>query len=334
MNINKDIKLTSNISLFIETLNSIIDSINQNYKKNQLYSHHINISFDFQDSPTQEFSFFFSLDSNVQSTVIHFGKINPNYLIPKLIEILNKSHLINSHIRMTLSSKKNEKFFFELQSKTLAPPQLNQIVENFGTCYFGEEEKLPKDNYFIKRFENDKLFFEVCYIFHSFSNLGMFDLILFNNRKLKINLSKNKEIVNELKSGLLFNLQGEENCYINFNKLKTNLVSLFIFGNYEKKENKIDECKNENDENKVSKFIIESMKSVNNEIYEKIKIFVDNKLMKYYFDTIVDSLKYIYTSTTDQEIYNLYEKLFEPVKNDCQYLYKKLTKNFMLSKQK
>ena len=221
--------------------------------------------------------------------------------------------------------------YLELQSQNLTLPDFPQIVKYFSNFY---EKKLDKDNILIKKFENKTEKYEIeldlCYIFHNLAKFGTFDLILFNNRLYDLNLSKDDTILNELKSQMDFTLS-EDNTYIYFNKLKENSISLFIFGNYYYKQINNDKL----DENKIIyEFVFNSIKSLIEEFYEKIKLFVENKQMVFYFNIISGCLKDIYTSTSDQELYDTFNTLFEPCNNDPKYLQKKLTKNFMLCSNK
>ena len=259
---------------------------------------------------------------------------------------MNKIHFINYHIRIVLFDEKSNEILFELPSQSLKIPSFSDITKTFGD-YFGEK-KLEQNNFLIKKFneENDnyKIELKLCYIFHNFAKYGTFDLLLFNNRLYDICLSKNENIINELKNGMFFDLS-DDNIFINFNKLKDSSINLFIFGNYVYTKNESNDKDKENLNNKKeeedhddddikSKFIINSMNSMNEEFYERIKIFSENRQMNFYFDSIVSCLKEIYTSTNDQELFEVYSKLFEPTKDDPQYVHKKLAKNFMLCSQK
>ena len=237
---------------------------------------------------------------------------------------------------MIISDEKTNEILLELPSESLKIPDISEIAKKFGS-YYGEK-KVEKENLLIKYFskENDKYKIELdlCYIYHNFAKYGTFDLLLFNNRLYDLNLSKSENIIKELKNKMFFDLN-EDNIFINFNKLKDSSISLFIFGNFKitKKE------KNENEDNnldnkEIIEFIIESMNSINDEFYERIKIFSENKQMNFYFDTINNCLKDIYTTTNDQELFDVYSKLFENTKDDPQYIQKKLAKNFMLCSSK
>ena len=326
------------------TLNEIISEINKLSQKQTLFNHTITIKLN-NDSKTLNF---YLNDKYLSSNEI---QIEPNYLndiLKQLNEILNKIHFINYHIRIVLLDEKSNEILLELPSQSLKIPSFSDVTKTFGD-YFGEK-KLEQNNILIKEFneENDnyKIELKLCYIFHNFAKYGTFDLLLFNNRLYDICLSKNENIISELKNGMFFDLS-DDNIFINFTKLKDSSINLFIFGNYvytKKESNDGDgEYLNDKGEDKdddgdsddiKSKFIINCMNSMNEEFYERIKIFSENRQMNFYFDSIVSCLKEIYTSTNDQELFEVYSKLFEPTKDDPQYVHKKLAKNFMLCSQK
>ena len=153
----------------------------------------------------------------------------------------------------------------------------------------------------------------------------------FKNRLYDYNLSKDETLLKALKTKMDFTLS-EDDAYIYFNKLKENSISIFIFGNYNYKIINNDEIDYKNES--IKEFIFNSIDSVIEEFYEKIKLFVENKQMVFYFNIISGCLKDIYTSTSDQELYDTFNTLFEPCNSDPKYLQKKLTKNFMLCSSK
>jgi len=343
--IKKTKKFQSLVIKINSTLNEIISEINKISQQQTLFNHTIDIKLN-NESKTLNF---YLNDKHLPSNEI---QIEPNYLndiLKQLNEILNKIHFINYHISIVLLDEKSNEILLELPSQSLKIPSFSDIAKTFGD-YFGEK-KLEQNNILIKKFneENDnyKIELKLCYIFHNFAKYGTFDLLLFNNRLYDICLSKNENIINELKSGMYFDLS-DDNIFINFNKLKDSSINLFIFGNYvyTKKESNDGDGENLNDKGEdndddgdddydiKSKFIINSMNSMNEEFYERIKIFSENRQLNFYFDSIVSCLKEIYTSTYDPELFEVYSKLFEPTKDDPQYVHKKLAKNFMLCSQK
>lgn len=325
---NKPKKFKLIITKIIDKLNAIILEINNQIKKqNTLFVHTITIKL---NSDKKTLKFF--LNSNlVPSSEIKIDSIYFQDVLKKLNEILNKMHFFNFHIRIIIIEEQSLLNYLELKSDNLTLPNFTQIVQNFSNFY---EKKLDKDNILLKKFElkNEKyeIEFDLCFIFHNLSKYGTFDLLLFNDRLYDYNLSKDEIIFKALKNKMDFTLS-EDNAYIYFNKLKENSISLFIFGNYNYK------CLNDDnidDETIIKEFIFNSIDSVIEEFYEKIKLFVENKQMVFYFNIISGCLKDIYTSTTDEELFNTYNKLFEPCNNDPKYLQKKLTKNFMLCSNK
>ena len=325
---NKTKKFKSIITKIINEINLITAEINTQIKKHQtLFVHTITIKI---NSEKKTLSFF--LNSNlVPSSEI---KLDPIYIqdtLKQLNEVLNKVHFFNYHIRIIILEEKNSLMYLELQSKSLTLPNFSEVINNFSNFY---EKKLEKENIFVKKFENKnekfEIKFDLCCIYHNMAKFGTFDLVLFNDRLYDINLSKNDNIINSLKNQMDFNLS-QDNTYIYFNKLKENSISLFIFGNYYYKQKNIGKL----DENKIiNEFVFDSIKSLIEEFYEKIKLFVENKQMVFYFNIISGCLKDIYTSTSDQELYDTFNTLFEPCNSDPKYLQKKLTKNFMLCSNK
>ena len=325
---NKSKKFRTIITKITNQLNNMLSEINSQIKKQHtLFVHTITVKL---NSEKRTLNFF--LNSNfVPSSEIKIDVIYFQDTLKQLNEIINKIHFFNYHIRIVIMEEKSSLTFLELQSQNLTLPDFPQIVKYFSNFY---EKKLDKDNILIKKFENKTEEYEIeldlCYIFHNLAKFGTFDLILFNNRLYDLNLSKDETILNELKSQMDFTLS-EDNTYIYFNKLKENLISLFIFGNYTYKQINNDKL----DENKIIyEFVFNSIKSLIEEFYEKIKLFVENKQMVFYFNIISGCLKDIYTSTSDQELYDTFNTLFEPCNNDPKYLQKKLTKNFMLCSNK
>jgi len=345
--IKKTKKFQSLVFKINSSLNGIISEINKISQQQTLFNHTITIKL---NSESKTLNFYL----NEKRLPLNEIQIEPNYLndiLKQLNEIMNKVHFINYHIRIVLLDEISNEILLELPSQSLKMPSFTDITKTFGD-YFGEK-KLEQNNILIKKFseENDnyKIELKLCYIFHNFAKYGTFDLLLFNNRLYDLCLSKNENIINELKNGMFFDLS-EDNIFINFNKLKDSSINLFIFGNfiYTKKESNVGDGESLNDKEKedkdgdgdnndyniISKFIINSMNSMNEEFYERIKIFSENRQMNFYFDSIVSCLKEIYTSTNDQELFEVYSKLFEPTKDDPQYVHKKLAKNFMLCSQK
>ena len=335
--INKGKKYKSLTLKIISILNDIISEINNNTKKQLLFSHSLTIKI---NPELKKFNF------NINDTLLTQNEIiiqNSNYfndILKQLNEVLNKMHFINYHIRMIILNEITNEILLELPSKSLKIPNFDEIPKNFGEYYYGEK-KLEKDNILIKNFikENDnyKINLDLCYIYHNFTKYGTFDLLLFNDRLYDINLSKNEKIINELKNKMFFDLS-DDNIYINFNKLKDSSINLFIYGNVtifgDDEQNGENSIINDNDNDDMVDFISDSMNLMSEEFYERIKIFSENKQMNFYFDTIVNCMKDIYVNTNDQELYDVYSKLFEPTKNDPQYVHKKLTKNFLLCSSK
>lgn len=332
---NKSKRFQQIILKLNSTLNKLISEINNNMKSQILFTHTISINL----NQEEQIMNFFLNEKHLPSEEIKLGQTNYfKDVLKQLNEILNKMHFLNCHIRMIILDEKKNEIIFELPSENLKIPKFSDIPRNFG-AYFGEK-KLDKENILIKSFsdENDnfKIIFDLCYIFHNFAKYGTFDLLLFNNRLYDINLSKDQNIINELKNRMFFDLN-EDNILINFTKLKNNCISLFIFGNfiYTKKDSQDNGNEDYYQNNKeIIEFIINCMNSVSDEFYEKIKIFSENKQMNYYFDTITNCLKDIYTTTNDQELFEVFSKLFEPAKEDPHYIQNKLAKNFLLSSSK
>ena len=316
----------------INQINVITSEINTKIKKHQtLFVHTITIKI---NNEKKTLSFF--LNSNlVPSSEI---KLDPLYIqdtLKQLNEVLNKVHFFNYHIRIIIMEEKTSMIYLELQSKSLTLPNFSEIINNFSNFY---EKKLEKENIFIKNFENKnekfEIKFDLCCIYHNMAKFGTFDLVLFNDRLYDINLSKDDTIINSLKSQMDFNLS-EDNTCIYFNKLKENSISIFIFGNYKYISKDDSDENNNNDNNKIIyEFINNSINSVIAEFYEKIKLYTENKQMIFYFNIITGCLKDIYTSTTDQELFDTFNKLFEPMNKDPKHIQKKLTKNFMLCSNK
>ena len=323
---NKPKKFRSIITKIISQINTIVSEINTQIKKHQtLFVHTIAIKL---NSEKKALSFYLNSDL-IPSWEI---KIDPIYLqdtLKQLNEILNKVHFFNYHIRIIICEEKTSLIYLELQSKNLTIPNFSEVINNFSNFY---EKKLDKENFIIKYFgtKNEKyeIKFDLCCIFHNMAKFGTFDLVLFNDRLYDFNLSKDDNILNSLKTKMDFNLS-EDNTYIYFNKLKENSISLFIFGNYQ--YTKIDNDDNDDAENKIIyEFIVNNINSVIEEFYEKIKLFSENKQMVFYFNIITGCLKDIYTTTNDQEVFDTFNKLFEPMNKDPKYIQKKLAKNFML----
>ena len=329
---NKTKKFKSTIMKIINQINVITSEINTKIKKHQtLFVHTITIKI---NNEKKTLSFF--LNSNlVPSSEI---KLDPLYIqdtLKQLNEVLNKVHFFNYHIRIIIMEEKTSMIYLELQSKSLTLPNFSEIINNFSNFY---EKKLEKENIFIKNFENKnekfEIKFDLCCIYHNMGKFGTFDLVLFNDRLYDINLSKDDTIINSLKSQMDFNLS-EDNTCIYFNKLKENSISIFILGNYKYISKDDSDENNNNDNNKIIyEFINNSINSVIAEFYEKIKLYTENKQMIFYFNIITGCLKDIYTTTTDQELFDTFNKLFEPMNKDPKYIQKKLTKNFMLCSNK
>ena len=327
---NKTKKFKSIVTKIINQINHITSEINAQIKKHQtLFVHTITIKI---NNEKKTLSFF--LNSNlVPSSEIKLDTLYIQDTLKQLNEVLNKVHFFNYHIRIIICEEKTSLTYLELQSKTLTLPNFSDIINNFSNYY---EKKLEKENIFIKSFENKNEKFEIKFdlgcIYHNMAKFGTFDLVLFNDRLYDINLSKDDTIINSLKNQMDINLS-EDNTYIYFNKLKENSISLFIFGNY--KYNSKDNTSDENNNNKIIyEFINNSINSVIPEFYEKIKLYSENKQMVFYFNIITGCLKDIYTTTTDQELFDTFNKLFEPMNKDPKYLQKKLSKNFMLCSNK
>ena len=329
---NKTKKFKSTIMKIINQINVITSEINTKIKKHQtLFVHTITIKIN-----NEKKTLSFLLNSNlVPSSEI---KLDPLYIqdtLKQLNEVLNKVHFFNYHIRIIIMEEKTSMIYLELQSKSLTLPNFSEIINNFSNFY---EKKLEKENIFIKNFENKnekfEIKFDLCCIYHNMAKFGTFDLVLFNDRLYDINLSKDDTIINSLKSQMDFNLS-EDNTCIYFNKLKENSISIFILGNYKYISKDDSDENNNNDNNKIIyEFINNSINSVIAEFYEKIKLYTENKQMVFYFNIITGCLKDIYTSTTDQELFDTFNKLFEPMNKDPKYIQKKLTKNFMLCSNK
>ena len=329
---NKTKKFKSTIMKIINQINVITSEINTKIKKHQtLFVHTITIKI---NNEKKTLSFF--LNSNlVPSSEI---KLDPLYIqdtLKQLNEVLNKVHFFNYHIRIIIMEEKTSMIYLELQSKSLTLPNFSEIINNFSNFY---EKKLEKENIFIKNFENKnekfEIKFDLCCIYHNMAKFGTFDLVLFNDRLYDINLSKDDTIINSLKNQMDFNLS-EDNTCIYFNKLKENSISIFILGNYKYISKDNSDENNNNDNNKIIyEFINNSINSVIAEFYEKIKLYTENKQMVFYFNIITGCLKDIYTTTTDQELFDTFNKLFEPMNKDPKHIQKKLTKNFMLCSNK
>ena len=331
--LNKTKKFQLLIQKISSTLNEIISEINTNSKAQTLFNYSIDIKINQQMKTIN----FFVNDKLYPSNEIRIEQ--PNYIneiLKQMNEIINKMHFFNYHIRMLISNEETKDILLELPSESLKIPDFSEIPKRFGSFY--GEKKLTKDNILIKNFKLEKDYYKInldlCYIYHNFAKYGTFDLLLFNNRLYDINLSKNENIINELKSKMFFKLS-EDNIFINFNKLKDSSINLCIFGNYSynKKDSQNNEIENNLNNNEVIEFIIDCMNSMNDQFYERIKIFSENKQMNFYFDVIGNCLKDIYTTTNDHELFEVYSKLFES-KDDPQYINKKLAKNFMLCSSK
>ena len=325
---NKPKKFKSIIIKIINQLNNIVSEINSQIKKKQtLFVHTITIKL---NSEKKLLKFF--LNSNlIPSSEIKLDPIYMQDILKQINEIINKMHFFNYHIRIIILEEKSSLTYMELPSQGLTIPNFPEIVKNFSNFY---EKKLDNDNILIKKFEdkNDKyeIVFELCFIYHNLAKFGTFDLMIYKDRLYDLNLSKDENILTSLKTQMDFTLS-DDNTYLYFNKLKENSISVFIFGNYSYKNIKNDEI---GDEKIIYEFISNSINSLIEEFYEKIKLFSENKQMVFYFNIISGCLKEIYTSTTDQELFDTFNTLFEPTNQDPKYIQKKLAKNFMLCSNK
>ena len=325
---NKPKKFKSLISKIITQLNDIVSEINSKLKmQKSLFVHTITLKLNLSKNTLNVF-----LNSNpTPSSEIKLDPVYMQDILKQLNEILNKVHFFNYHIRIILLEENSSLTYLELQSKSLTLPNFAEVVKNFSNFY---EKKLENENILIKKFEmnNDKyeIGFDLCLIYHNLAKFGTFDLVLYKDRLYDLNMSKNENILNALKEQMDFTLS-DDSTYIFFNKLKESSISLFIFGNYTyiNKDNS-----EENHEKEINEFIFNSINSVIGEFYEKIKLFAENRQMTFYINIISGCLKDIYTTTTDQELFNTFNKLFEPTNNDPKYLQKKLAKNFMLCSNK
>ena len=326
---NKPKKLRLLITKITNQLNKIISEINSHLKKQQtLFVHTITLKL---NNEKKTLCFFLN-SSLVPSSEIKIDSIYFQDTLKQLNEIINKIHFFNNHIRIVIMEEKSSLTYIELQSQNLTLPTFSQIIQNFSNFY---EKKLDKENILIKKFENKNQNYELelnlCFIYHNLAKFGTFDLLLFNNRLYDLSLSKDDKILNALTTKMDFTLS-EDNTYLYFNKLKENSISLFIFGNYY--YNSINNDDKIGEDKIIYEFVFNSINSVIEEFYEKIKFFVENKQMVFYFNIIQGCLKDIYTSTTDQELFDTFNTLFEPCNNDPKYLQKKLAKNFMLCSNK
>ena len=325
---NKPKKFKSIITKIINQLNNIVSEINSQIKKKQtLFVHTITIKL---NSEKKLLKFF--LNSNfIPSSEIKLDPIYMQDILKQINEIINKMHFFNYHIRIIILEEKSSLTYMELPSQGLTIPNFPEIVKNFSNFY---EKKLDNDNILIKKFEdkNDKyeIAFELCFIYHNLAKFGTFDFMIYKDRLYDLNLSKDDNILTSLKTQMDFTLS-DDNTYLYFNKLKENSISVFIFGNYSYKNSKNDEI---GDEKIIYEFISNSINSLIEEFYEKIKLFSENKQMVFYFNIISGCLKEIYTSTTDQELFDTFNTLFEPTNQDPKYIQKKLAKNFMLCSNK
>ena len=325
---NKPKKFKSIITKIINQLNNIVSEINSQIKKKQtLFVHTITIKL---NSEKKLLKFF--LNSNlIPSSEIKLDPIYMQDILKQINEIINKMHFFNYHIRIIILEEKSSLTYMEIPSQGLTIPNFPEIVKNFSNFY---EKKLDNDNILIKKFEdkNDKheIAFELCFIYHNLAKFGTFDLMIYKDRLYDLNLSKDDNILTSLKTQMDFTLS-DDNTYLYFNKLKENSISVFIFGNYSYKNSKNDEI---GDEKIIYEFISNSINSLIEEFYEKIKLFSENKQMVFYFNIISGCLKEIYTSTTDQELFDTFNTLFEPTNQDPKYIQKKLAKNFMLCSNK
>ena len=325
---NKPKKFKLIITKIINQLNNIVSEINSLLKKQlSLFVHTIAIKLNSEKKVLK----FFLNSKYVPSSEI---KIEPLYIqetLKQLNEILNKIHFFNYHIRIIVTEEKSSFNYMELQSKGLTIPNFSEIINNFSSFY---EKKLENDNILIKRFQekNEKyeIDFELCYIYHNLAKYGTFDLMIYKDRLYDISMSKDEKILNLLKNKMDFTLS-EDNTYIYFNKLKENSISVFIFGNYTYKNVNNEELA---DDEIINDFICNSINSFIEEFYEKIKLFSENKKMVFYFNIISGCLKDIYTTTSDQELFDTFNSLFEHANKDPKYLQKKLAKNFMLCSNK
>ena len=304
----------------------MILEINTKIKKHQsLFVHTITIKF---NSEKRTLNFYLN-STLIPSSEIKIDFICVQDILKQLNEIINKVHFFNYHIRIIISEEKTSLIYMELQSQKLTMPDFSEVVKYFSNFY---EKKLDKENILIKNFEYKKDNYEIeldlCCIYHNLAKYGTFDLVLYKNRLYDLNFSKNENLLKELKSQMDFNLSND-NTYIYFNKLKESSISIFIFGNYHYKNNE-----EMNNDEIISEFVFNSITAVIGEFYEKIKIFSENRQMMFYFNIISGCLKDIYTTTTDQELFNTFNKLFEPTNQDPKYLQKKLAKNFMLCSNK
>ena len=325
---NKPKKFKSIIIKIINQLNNIVSEINSQIKKKQtLFVHTITIKL---NSEKKLLKFF--LNSNlIPSSEIKLDPIYMQDILKQINEIINKMHFFNYHIRIIILEEKSSLTYMELPSQGLTIPNFPEIVKNFSNFY---EKKLDNDNILIKKFEdkNDKyeITFELCFIYHNLAKFGTFDFMIYKDRLYDLNLSKDDNILTSLKTQMDFTLS-DDNTYLYFNKLKENSISVFIFGNYSYKNIKDDEI---GEEKIIYEFISNNINSLIEEFYEKIKLFSENKQMVFYFNIISGCLKEIYTSTTDQELFDTFNTLFEPTNQDPKYIQKKLAKNFMLCSNK
>ena len=111
--INKTKKFQALILKINSKLNEIVSEINNNSKKQALFSYSITIKVN-QDSKVLNF---YINEKLIPSNEIKIPVSNYfNDLLKELNEILNKIHFFNCHIRMSVSDEKTNEIFLEIIS--------------------------------------------------------------------------------------------------------------------------------------------------------------------------------------------------------------------------
>lgn len=295
------------IKKITSAINKEIQYINEIFNQNQMLKFIISVCIDFS---TNMIIIANDLKDekeilNDESNKVFFSAV----VLDEIPMLLNKFHLLNSHITFRITDIYNtNESICEVPSTSLIIPRLTEVIKTLSTFL---NKNLTEDNYILGNEDNiDFIFF-----FHDFLPKSSFDLLIYKNRIFdldSIDLLKSKvELFLHDNFGFDF---AEGGTRILSRKYKVNLSLCFVmnyntdFDTFEKSFDKI-------------------LKNVKDIMNTKINNLVNNSLLKLNFNTIISSLDNVYKITPSQEIFEKYQKLFE---DEGEPFENKLYKNFIL----
>lgn len=222
-------------------------------------------------------------------------------VIDNVISVLQKIHLLNSHLGFYVNEYDCN--IFLLNSKSLLFPLMNDVIKSFE-CIF--QQSIEEEQRIIEHWAiNDNEAIDLLIIYHTYLSIGAFDLMIFNNRlinqKAMNDILLNQKFISIMKGDYGLLIEGSQLSTVSKKNFPKN-YSVVIIANF---------IRDGIDNDIIINNICDCLETKSEEYSGKIRNYVNNINLNLNFHIIKQSLAEVYHLTHNCVLYEKLKQLLE-----------------------